>query len=447
MKTLKHNKLINRKNKLTHRKSKLIHRKSKLIHRKSKLIHRKSKLIHRQTKIKKGGNRNNPSILYLTKIINYYKDIISNPFLFNEDAKKSLLKSFKHNIDNIYKSVKVLDLLYNDLDKKFYYKGEYAKARVEFYFKFMRQLKNNVMMFYLPIQSFYNNTKCYLYPNCNVVNNNYNVFNKKLIKQFIDYFIDILSYQTINYDLSKQSELNIYVKNNSELTQIINQIIYHSIDGNSPEHQSEYLYQIANLFNILRKPTKEISIVWSTDNYENIILEEILKLYDQVMIFAETIQYHINEKKIRERMTQSFFSKTYYNNAYIDSQYKFVREYIKNILDFYYVINKIFTDSTLHDIILKYPIIDKIINDKDNAKDIIDNPHEYITNNNNNNLLSGYLGDPSNNYSQQPPLSTETNKGTQSKMLKTLSSFETYKGESNNDFLRKLMGQVGEQDV
>jgi hypothetical protein len=445
MKTLKHNRL--QKKRLTNKK--YINTKNKLTNRKSKLTHRKSKLIH---KSKKGGNPQHPSILYLKKAINYYTYSISNPLLFNDNTKKVLLNTFKHNIDNIYKCAKMLDFLYTDLDTKFVHTGESAKYKVQIYFKFMTELKNNFMMLYLPCKYFYNDTECYLNSQkCNI--KEYSVFNKILIKKFINYFIDILAYQTINYYFSKQSELNIYIQNNSKLTKIINQIIYNDTGNNDPEYQLEYqstyISEITYLFNILRKPTKEKLIIWSTNNYENIIFEEILKLYDQVMIFAETIQYHINEKRNRKKKIKSpFILKTHYNDAYIDLQYKFIREYIKNILDFYYVINKIFTDSTLYDIILKYPIIDIIIQNKDKAKDIIDNPNEYIKNRNNNNLLSNYLGHQSNNYQQQTTPATNTNKELQSKTLKTLSSFESYDGKSNNkEFLNKLMGKAGEIEV
>ena len=160
MKTHKHNKL--KKKRLT----------------KNIYLTRKRKLIHR---IKKGGNPKtskyieSKSIKYIKESIIYYKSMISNPFLFDEETKVGILKTFKYNIDNIHLCAQALDLLYTDLEEKNFYKDKEARDKVySLFVDYMWKLKNNVMMRYGPTKDFYNNTKCYLYndpKNCYYYNN------------------------------------------------------------------------------------------------------------------------------------------------------------------------------------------------------------------------------------------------------------------------------------
>jgi hypothetical protein len=487
MKTQKYNKLqkkrlINRKSKLINRKSKLINRKSKLINRKSKLINRKSKLINQKSKLirrnKKGGDPTNPSIIYLTKKINDYETLISNPFDFNDVYKKEVLQLFKLNIDNVYKCAKMLDFLYEDLDKKSVYKDEYAKYRIKLFFNFMEQLQNNIMMPYIAeTYNFYKRTEYYLKSKVSddKINKEYKIYNKILIKKFINYFHNILSYQTIQYSFSNKSELKIYIEHNSELTNIINQLIHNKIDDNIEKNQKKYLDTIINLFNILRTPMEKISITWDNNNYNNTIIEEILKLYDKIMILAELIQFDLNEKKNRKKEIKSFFiSKTYYNNHFIDSKKKSIHENVKYILDYYKVITQIFAfkNQTIINLILNYPkiidlilnqpkMIDLIFNDPKIINLIFNDPkiidliddinHKYhkaiidlirkknyeeiiafmTVNNNNNAILSNYLGSPNNNNSQLSFLTPMQKKELTKKNLKIINRLKTFENKSN----------------
>jgi hypothetical protein len=476
MKTLKHN-ILQKNNKLQKKRltnKKYIHNKSKLINRKHKLIHKKSKLVHRN---KKGGNHTNPSIIYLTKAINHHEFLISKASSFSDVYKKKVLQLFKLNIDNVYKCAKVLNFLYEDLDKNYVHKNEYAKYRIEFFFKFMKQLQNNIMMSYIETNNFYNRTEYYLESNVlnHEINNEYKIYNKKLIKKFINYFHNILSYQTIKYDSSNKSEFKIYIEHNSELTNIINQLIQNKIDGNIKYNQENYLDTIFNLFNILRTPMEKKSITWDNNNDNNTIIEEILKLYDKIMIFAELIQFDLNERKNRKKEIKSFFiSKTYYNNHFIDSKKKFIHENVKYILNYYNVITQIFKDQKIINLILNYPkIIDLILNDPKmidlifndtiiidlifndpiiidliddiNHKDhnaIIDlirkkNYEEIIAlmmtfnKHNNNTKLSNYLGHPNNNNSQLFFPTPIQQKELTNKNLKIISRLKQFTNKSN----------------
>jgi hypothetical protein len=387
----------------------------------TKLINRnkKSKFSKRYTKFKNinGGKKNrvddnvieHPYKKAITTKINTYETDISNFKSLEYQTKQSIFIKIYDCMNNVKIYSTLLEILYNDYFEQPKLDSMDTLSKIQLFGKFMRRQNHpdfsfTTNIYPFNISNFRSWIEWYLSirREINEVTRKVNIteeakkqidsievkqekknklsaiemysnYNKNLIKKFIIYFRRMLAYELIDYEEDKTHDIKILkiykdfscsthisslMKNKDELLTLLEK------DEKGEASSEEYVKSIINFYKILTKNIKDSSeFIWSTNSDANKIIKEILKIYKKIMSLVEMIEYeslNYTSSKGNYKLKKKYGSD------------KTIQMTLCYILDYFYIINRIFNEQYVIYIILNCPIIDFII-DIDYIEDNFEN--------------------------------------------------------------------------